>query len=48
VRVVYMSGYAVDSNDLFEPGTMFIQKPFTVRDLLEKVRELLDTPTSVG
>jgi hypothetical protein len=48
VRVLYMSGYAVDSNDVFEPGTLFIQKPFTVRDLLEKVRALLDTPTSVG
>jgi hypothetical protein len=46
--VLYMSGYAVDSNDAFEPGTTFIQKPFTARDLLEKVRALLDTPTAAG
>jgi two-component system, cell cycle sensor histidine kinase and response regulator CckA len=46
VRVLYMSGYAVVSNDAFEPGTTFIQKPFTARDLLEKVRALLDTPAA--
>jgi two-component system cell cycle sensor histidine kinase/response regulator CckA len=47
-RVLYMSGYAGEAHDVFEPGTVFLQKPFTARDLLEKVRALLDTPTAAG
>jgi two-component system cell cycle sensor histidine kinase/response regulator CckA len=48
VRVLYMSGYSVELHEAFEPGAVFIQKPFTVRDLLEKLRALLDTPTAAG
>jgi hypothetical protein len=44
-RVLYMSGYAVestDSPDTFELRTLFLQKPFTAPELLEKVRAVLD------
>jgi two-component system, cell cycle sensor histidine kinase and response regulator CckA len=47
MKVLYMSGYAngaiVDSGVL-KPGTAFLQKPFTAKELAKKVRELLDTP----
>ncbi len=39
-----MSGYtdkAVDQNGGFDPGTVFLQKPFPLSTLVEKVRELL-------
>ena len=51
VRVLYMSGYAVESGGSAEPfelHTLFIQKPFTARELLEKVRAVLDAPSAAG
>ena len=45
LRVMYMSGYTEDAvvqRGLIEPGSPFIQKPFTRGDLLTKVREILD------
>ncbi len=46
LRIVYMSGY---SHEVLAPGTLdendhsaFIEKPFSARELLETVRELLD------
>ncbi|MDA3971832.1 MAG: PAS domain S-box protein [Desulfobulbaceae bacterium] len=43
--IVFMSGYTLDivtNKDLLEAGFDFIQKPFQSKDLLAKVREVLD------
>jgi two-component system cell cycle sensor histidine kinase/response regulator CckA len=45
VKVLYMSGYpenVIAHRGVMEPGIHFIQKPFTVRALAAKVREVLD------
>ena len=51
LRVLYMSGYAdgaIISHGDLDPGTAFIQKPFTPDALAQKVREVLDAaPTLV-
>jgi two-component system, cell cycle sensor histidine kinase and response regulator CckA len=44
-RVLYASGYtdeAIERHGMLEPGLAFLQKPFTPRSLLQKVREVLD------
>jgi hypothetical protein len=41
-----MSGYsqeAVFQHDFVEPNTAFLPKPFTIRQLTERVREVLDS-----
>ncbi len=46
VKVLFMSGYtdtAVFSQGWLEPGTAFLQKPFTQEILVNKIREVLDT-----
>lgn len=51
VRVLYMSGYAastIDEQDVIEPGTAFLRKPFTLADMLRKVREVLDEVPAAG
>jgi PAS domain S-box-containing protein len=43
-KVLYLSGYtedAVSDEETIEPGTAFLQKPFTLQNLLRKVREVL-------
>jgi PAS domain S-box-containing protein len=43
-KVIYMSGYAPDAifhHGELEPGTMFLQKPFTRSALLAKIQEAL-------
>jgi signal transduction histidine kinase/ligand-binding sensor domain-containing protein/CheY-like chemotaxis protein len=48
VRVLYMSGYAastIDEQDVIEPGTSFLRKPFALAEMLRKVREVLDEGT---
>ena len=53
-KILYMSGYtegAAISGRLLQQETQFIQKPFTVRGLLEKVGDLLadsTKPNSIG
>jgi PAS domain S-box-containing protein len=50
-RVLFMSGYAsehVIKRGLLAPDMAFIQKPFTVSDFLEKVREASAAPMAEG
>ncbi len=45
VKVLFMSGYAGDAmvqQGLLEPGTAYLQKPFSLQALASKIRELLD------
>ncbi|MGQ9594580.1 MAG: MEDS domain-containing protein [Anaerolineae bacterium] len=46
LKVLYMSGYtenAIVLQGVLKPGTPYIQKPFTPRDLARRVRQVLDT-----
>jgi CheY-like chemotaxis protein len=45
IKVVYMSGYtgqAVGARGILDPGSLFLQKPFTRDALAHKLREALD------
>ncbi|HKY04794.1 MAG TPA: response regulator, partial [Blastocatellia bacterium] len=45
IKVLYISGYtdeAIANHGVLEPGTAFLQKPFTPNALTNKVREVLD------
>jgi PAS domain S-box-containing protein len=45
VKVLFMSGYTrnvITQSGILEPGVCFVQKPFTVQELLAKVRNTLD------
>lgn len=49
IKVLYVSGYTDDAvfrNGLLEPGTAFLQKPFTRETLLLKLREMLQDEKS--
>ena len=50
VKVLYISGYsdeAVARSGALSPGSAFLSKPFTPRELLVKVRDLLDGPSGL-
>ncbi len=51
-KVLYMSGYTenvIGRNGMLDEGVRLLQKPFTLRDLKKKVREVLDsTPREVA
>jgi len=45
VKIVFMSGYTgqrVGEKEILEPGSLFLQKPFTRESLARKIREALD------
>ena len=47
ICVIFMSGYseeAIAHHGVLNPGTEFLQKPFTTEALIRKVREMLDAP----
>ena len=49
MRVMYLSGYAEDfvaRRGAHTPGHLLLEKPFTLRALAAKVREVLDSPPS--
>jgi signal transduction histidine kinase/ActR/RegA family two-component response regulator len=51
LRVLYISGYtdrALIHQGRREPGTAFLQKPFTPETLLRRVREVLDEPRAAA
>jgi hypothetical protein len=46
-----MSGYtaaSIDEQDVVEPGTSFLRKPFALAEMLGKVREALDGVRNSG
>ena len=50
IRVLYTSGYTdntISQLGVLEPGTPFIQKPFTPDVLVRKVRAVLDAKDEV-
>ena len=48
-KILFMSGYTNDAiikHGVLDAGTWFIQKPFALDDLAQRVREVLDSKTS--
>ena len=46
IKVLYMSGYTdkvIAQHGVLDPGTNFLEKPFTPNGLADKVREVLNT-----
>ena len=47
MKVIYMSGYTdnvIAHHGILEQGIKFIQKPFSVKSLIAKIRQVLDSP----
>jgi hypothetical protein len=49
MKVVFISGYAATlaPDGTLKPGTVLVNKPFTMRMLSAKLREVLESPTPV-
>ena len=50
LRAMFISGYTgqrVGEKAILEPGSIFLQKPFTREQLAQKVREALDAAVPV-
>ncbi|WP_033839139.1 GAF domain-containing protein [Mesorhizobium loti] len=48
LKVLYTTGYtrnAIVHNGILDPGTQLLPKPFSLEDLAEKVRSILDDPS---
>ncbi len=48
IHIFFMSGYADQDlvrQGLLEPGTHFLQKPFTPQELAERIRRIIDGET---
>jgi FixJ family two-component response regulator len=48
IRVLFISGYTADiiaHQGILDDGVAFIQKPFSMADMTEKVRDILDMST---
>jgi PAS domain S-box-containing protein len=46
LKVLYMSGYsdkAISADGILPPGTGFVEKPFSVDQLMQRLREILDS-----
>ncbi|MBU1543137.1 MAG: PAS domain S-box protein [Proteobacteria bacterium] len=51
IRFLFMSGYTADviaHQGILDEGVTFIQKPFSMADLTQKVRKVLDTTPDTG
>jgi PAS domain S-box-containing protein len=51
LKVLYVSGYTNDEvvrRGIRGSGTMFVQKPFTAEDLMQRVRGVLDAPAAAS
>jgi DNA-binding response OmpR family regulator len=47
LRILFMTGYSVEAvanHGVLAPGSTLLQKPFTVDELVRRVREALDSP----
>ena len=47
IKVIFISGYSDGSlatNGVLKPGTVLVHKPFTIRALTAKLREVLGPP----
>jgi FixJ family two-component response regulator len=50
MKVLFMSGYtdtAIVNRGVLDPGIAFLQKPLTPETLTQKIREVLDVPSSL-
>jgi FixJ family two-component response regulator len=51
IRLLFMSGYTANviaHQGVLEKGVAFIQKPFSMADMTEKVREVLEMASDKG
>ena len=49
MKVIFISGFAdgyLSPNGVLKPGTILVQKPFTIRLLSAKLREVLGTSSA--
>jgi CheY-like chemotaxis protein len=49
MKVIFISGYAdsLAPDGILKPGTVLVHKPFTIKILSAKLREVLESPASV-